>query len=192
MKIILNIKIAFIVICSLALIGCGNNIKIKHGPYCMSNAASQCHDTGINFGTEEMQSCINNIKIRCKQTPEQPTPKTEFQKCMASVNSSSLSCTLRCMGSPSNNGCHQVCDDRRIAQTDRCEAKQKGTPYNYNPPVQSQPGATSRQRSGFSCFLVSSRAAGNMKTCNYNCAGKAHFFSIAPHNMCPQSTRLEN
>jgi hypothetical protein len=121
---------------TLMLIGCQSGPQIKHGPFCASDAAGMCNRTGISYGTDDMQSCIADVKRRCQQTPEITAKPTEFQKCIADVRSAALNCTLRCMGVGGN--CHQICDDRQIAQMDRCEARQKGISHQYNPPVQPQ------------------------------------------------------
>lgn len=76
----------------------------------------------------------------CDTTPNHPQQVhrtlTPFEACVKDVRSAALSCTLRCMGAGGN--CHQICDDRQIAQMDRCEARQKGISHQYSPPTQPQ------------------------------------------------------
>jgi hypothetical protein len=129
-------KFLFTIFSALILVGCQSVPEIKHGPYCSSDAAGMCHRTGIAYGTDAMQACIKDVQRRCAQEPEVKAKPTEFQKCISDVRSAALSCTLRCMGAGGN--CHQICDDREIAQIDRCEARQKGISHQYSPPTQPQ------------------------------------------------------
>jgi hypothetical protein len=78
------------------------------------------------------------------QAPVTQQSTEDFKKCMSAARSAAIQCTLRCSGVGGN--CHQICDDRKIAQTDRCEARLKGIPYQYNPPVQSQPNVVVPQQ----------------------------------------------
>lgn len=74
----------------------------------------------------------------------QSNAESEFDKCISDVNLSALQCTLGCWGR--GGSCHQICDDRKIAQTDRCEARLKGVPYQYNAPVQNEPSVVVPQQ----------------------------------------------
>jgi hypothetical protein len=121
---------------ALTLIGCDSAPKITPGPFCSSSSAYLCHESGISYGTDAMQECIKDIEKRCSTESKIPAPPTEFEKCMADVNSNSFICNLGCLGSKLS--CSQLCDDRKIAQTDRCEARQKGIPHQYRPPAQPQ------------------------------------------------------
>jgi hypothetical protein len=118
-------KILVSIFFTLMLIGCQSGPQIKHGPYCASTAASMCRETGINYGTNEMQACIKDVERRCAQAPEITAKPTEFQKCIADVRSDATICELSALGSVKRgvpDSYHQ-CGARRRFEEERCRER---------------------------------------------------------------------
>lgn len=110
---------------ALILIGCQSVPEIKHGPYCSSNAAYICHQTGIAYGTDAIQACIKDVQQRCAQGPKvQLTPR---EACLADAKRESGFCHLSVFGVPlyARQVAGERCVDRKQMQEDRCYARFK-------------------------------------------------------------------
>ncbi len=97
-----------------------------------------------NLNCENLTVLTQKEREAASSIAREEASQAEFEKCMSDVSFNALQCGLGCWGQ--GNTCRQVCDDRKIAQKDRCEARLKGIQHQYNAPIMPTPSAPMMQQ----------------------------------------------